>query len=412
LVGFRSEINTPLVTHARWIDAASPYRSQFQMSGNVSIDPKYWEKTALYLKAADVGTYEQDWLGQEAHTDFNLTAPYAFLDNMSAAMAKRAITIQYCMAEPSHFLQSTKYSNVTTIRASQDRFGRDRWTHFFYGSGLVGALGAWPFSDVFMSTELENLIAATLSAGPVGVGDPMGAISAQNLLRAVRADGVIVKPDFPAAPLDSVIQADAQGLDIPMQAATRVDFNGLRANYIFAYARGANTLLTIDPAEYGVSGPSWLYDLVRREGHLLEANSAWTTDLGSSTGLYILEAIGKSGMALMGDRDQFVTLGRKRISDASDDGIVDVTVVFGAGESMRTLTGFSPRQIQVIPVTGRHSSPMWDASARMFYVNVRPEPGKRQARFRLSQIGHISPPPKTGACVPLCGPQPTHGPSQ
>jgi lipopolysaccharide biosynthesis protein len=40
-------------------------------------------------------------------------------------MAKRGIDIQYCMALPKHFLQSTNYSNVTNIRTSQDRFGAD-----------------------------------------------------------------------------------------------------------------------------------------------------------------------------------------------------------------------------------------------------------------------------------------------
>ncbi|HXJ42432.1 MAG TPA: hypothetical protein VNH18_24335, partial [Bryobacteraceae bacterium] len=375
LAGFRSEFGTPLITHARWIDSASPYRTQYQMSGNVSIDPKYWDRTALYLKAGGVGTYEQDWLSLEAHTDFNLTAPYAYLDNMAASMAKRGITIQYCMAEPNHFLQSSKYSNVTTIRPSQDRFGRDRWTHFFYGSRLAGALGVWPFSDVFMSTETDNLLAATLSAGPVGIGDPMGGVSGPNLLRSVRSDGVIVKPDLPAAPIDSVILADAAGVDVPMQAAAWTDFGGLRVNYIFAYSRGGNSLLTINPREYGIAGDAWLYDISRREGHLLEANTAWVTDLGTETGYYVLQAIGKSGMVLVGDRDQFVTMGRKRIPAASDDGVVDVTVDFAVGEGMRTLTGFSPRQVLVTPVTGRHSSPMWDSSTRTFYVNVRPEPG-------------------------------------
>ena len=38
--------------------------------------------------------------------------------------------MQYCMASPRHFMQSSKYSNLTTIRTSADRLGRDRWTRF------------------------------------------------------------------------------------------------------------------------------------------------------------------------------------------------------------------------------------------------------------------------------------------
>jgi len=41
----------PLVAHARWIDANSPLRSQYTMSGNVATDPAYWREVAAYLKA-------------------------------------------------------------------------------------------------------------------------------------------------------------------------------------------------------------------------------------------------------------------------------------------------------------------------------------------------------------------------
>ena len=84
---------------------------------------------ASELKAAGVVTYEQDWLNQRAlpRTD-NLTDQDAFLDNMAASMAQRNLTMQYCMASARHFMQSSKYSNLTTIRTSADRLRclRDR----------------------------------------------------------------------------------------------------------------------------------------------------------------------------------------------------------------------------------------------------------------------------------------------
>ena len=46
---FQQSLGIPLITHARWIDAGSPYRQQFQISGNVAIDPRYWGQTANYL---------------------------------------------------------------------------------------------------------------------------------------------------------------------------------------------------------------------------------------------------------------------------------------------------------------------------------------------------------------------------
>ena len=66
LGGFQQQVGLPLVTHARWIDKASPLRSQYAISGNVITDPAYWDDTMRYLRASGVVTYEQDWLGDQA----------------------------------------------------------------------------------------------------------------------------------------------------------------------------------------------------------------------------------------------------------------------------------------------------------------------------------------------------------
>jgi hypothetical protein len=141
LSSFQLSLGVPLITHARWIDASSPYRTLYKMSGNVVLDPAYWNMVAGYLATAGVATYEQDWLDDKAQADFNLTDAEAFLDNMAAAMAQRNLTMQYCMASPRHFMQSARYSNLTSIRASADRLGRDRWPQFLYTSRLASALG-------------------------------------------------------------------------------------------------------------------------------------------------------------------------------------------------------------------------------------------------------------------------------
>ncbi len=280
LATFQAGLKTSLITHARWIDSASPYRSQYTISGNVATDPRYWEDIGTYLQNSGTTVYEQDWLGDNAHAAFNLTDPYAFLGNMAVSMGRRGINIQYCMAEPKHFLQSSNYSNVTTIRASQDRFNASRWTPFFYSSRFASAIGIWPIADVFMSNETGNMIASLISAGPVGVGDPIGNLSRANLAKAARADGTLVKPDVSATPADSVFVNDALGIDVPMVASSWTDFgNGVRANYIFAYARGTNTTLVIDPAIYGISGASYLYDYMAGTGIYVGTGSTYTTGL-------------------------------------------------------------------------------------------------------------------------------------
>jgi hypothetical protein len=403
LTGFEAGLKTPLITHARWIDANSPYRAQYKMSGNVATDPAYWEDIATYLKTSGVATYEQDWLTEKAFTDFNLTDPDDFLGNMSAAMHKHGLTIQYCMASPTHFLQSTKYNNVTTIRTSQDGFRQENWTNFFYSGRFASALGMWPFTDVFMSSETNNLIIATLSAGPVGVGDKQGDLSKTNLLNAVRKDGVIVKPDVPATPMDSVFQKDALKIDTPMIATTYSDFGGgMKTYYLFAYVRGANRTVTVDPAAFGMGGDTYFYDWLHDTGQFIGRGSAYTFDLSDDTGFYVLAPVQASGIALLGDKDNFVGLGKKRIPKATDDGQVDVTVTFAAGEKGRTIFGYSPLPVDVTAVAGTYGGLMWDPSTQIFTVNVHPVKGT--ARIRVSQAGLRQPasPTKVADCAVGC----------
>ena len=337
-----SASRVPLITHARWIDPASPYRAGYRMSGNVVLDRAYWDMVAAYLANSGVATYEQDWLADKAQASFNLTDSAEFLDNMAGAMADRNLTMQYCMASPRHFLQSSRYNNLTTIRTSADRLGRDRWTDFLYTSRLAGALGIWPFTDNFNSTETTHLLIGTLSAGPVGVGDPVGGFSAANLLRAVRKDGVIVKPDVPLTPIDASYAAMAHSLDAPQIDASWSDFGPLRTYYVFAYARGGNSTARFTLGDIGDLRRVYLYDYFSGAGSVVGLADAVERTI-SGDALYLIAApIGPSGIAILGDLDQFVPMGKKRVPSMTDDGKVHLTVAFAPGESARVIHGYSP----------------------------------------------------------------------
>jgi hypothetical protein len=181
-----------------------------------------------------------------------------------------------------------------------------------------------------------------------------------------------VKPDVPAAPVDSVYLNDSQSLDVPMVAATWTDFGGLRANYIFAYPRATNTTLTIDPSTFGVTGASYLHNYLTRSNNYIAAGSTYTTNLPGGASYFILVPVGASGITLLGDTSHFVTLGKQRIPALSDDGTLDVTVAFAAGETSRTLTGFSAQPFAVASVAGSHKSATWDSTSQMFTVVVHP----------------------------------------
>ncbi|ACU71571.1 Carbohydrate binding family 6 [Catenulispora acidiphila DSM 44928] len=237
LAAFHQQLGKPLVTHGRWMDSSSPYHGEYQFSNDVVIDPKFWQSVMDYLRAGGVAVYEQDWLCNNAKPAENLTDADAFFDNMAHSAAADGLDLQYCMALPRDYLQSTRYPNLTTIRVSDDRFDTSKWDVFLYDSQFAGALGIWPWVDVFMSGETNNLLLANLSAGPVGVGDALGKVNSANLFKVVRPDGVIVKPDVPIVPTDATYVGEAAGNLPAMVAATSVGHVGLKYGYVFAYAR-------------------------------------------------------------------------------------------------------------------------------------------------------------------------------
>jgi hypothetical protein len=375
LAGFQQALGLPLVTHARWIDRSSPYRSMYAMSNNVSVDPKFWKDVSSYLHENGVITYEQDWLDKLGLPDTtNLTDGDAFMDNMASAMQANGLSMQYCMPLPRHFLQSTKYPNLRTMRVTTDRFDTPRWMRFFYGSRLASALGVWPWVDVFYSTEEGNLLLATLSGGMVGVGDAIGLESAQNLGRAVRSDGVIVKPDAPIVPLDSSYVHGAQGSAEPLMASTYTDFgNGLRALYLFGYAQGNGMSGRFNPSEWGYSGDVFVYDYFAGSGTLMNAASApGSAESASAFSYRVIVPVGPSGIAFLGDAGKYVSLGKKRIAALSDNGSLNVSVSFAAGEGAVTLHGYSPAVPQVSAATGSIGPVQFDPSSHLFSFTVTP----------------------------------------
>ena len=372
LSSFQQQLGVPLVTHARWIDASSPYRQQYQVSGNVATDPAYWDYAANYLQANGVATYEQDWLVGPAIPNFNLTDPEAFLGNMAASMAKRGLTMQYCMPSPRHVLQSSKYSNLTTIRGAADRFTPDRWTAFLYASTLIGSVGAWPFSDVFMSSETSNMLLATLSAGPVGIGDPINGLNVSNLTRSVRADGVIVKPDTPAAPIDLSFQNSAAAVDSPIVAAASTRFGNLAARYVFAYATGQNTTVSLRLSDLGMTGEAYIYDYFAGSGHVVTSRNLIGAPITGDSLYLVVVPVGQSGIAVIGDTGHFVTWGKKRVTSLTDDGNVHLSLAFAPGETSRQIEGYSPTDVRAAATDGSVTRVTYDAAARRFSIVVTP----------------------------------------
>jgi hypothetical protein len=379
LAAFQKEIGLPLITHNRWIDPASPYHGQFRISGFAGVDPLLWQKIIDYIANSGVVCYEQDWLNVIYNHSPELSATVGagddFTGDMAAAAKARGLSLQYCMALPRFFLQGARYDNLTTIRVSDDRFERNRWDNFLYTSRLASALGIWPWSDVFMSTETNNLLIATLSAGMVGVGDAIGAENKENLLQAARSDGVLVKPDEPLLPLDEIYIDEANVKKSPMVAWTYSDHDPLRTAYLFAYNRQeTNSETGFTPASLGFKGKVCVLNARSGAAKNQSAGKRFAFKLNlNETAYYLVAPVGQSGLAFFGDEGKYVSNGRQRIAalDDAPDGLT-VIVTFAAGEKSVRLFGYARHAPAVAAQSGSVGTLNYDAGSGRFSVEVSP----------------------------------------
>ena len=362
LGSFNKAMNLPFVTHARWIDPSSPYVNRYRLSNNVAVDPEYWDMVMKSLKDAGVLVYEQDWMNSKALPRLDRTQDGdEFLDQMSQAASKYGMGLQYCMPLARHFLQGSKYSNLRTIRPSGDGFERSKWNEFLYGSRLASAVGIWPWADVVFSADQANVLIATLSGGPVGVGDRLSkddkpeddsnpdycrnelqckTLRTQNLHHAIRADGVVVKPDSSLLPMDSSY-VGLTGLSPhspPMIAAayTESDHGHHLAAYVFAYAQEQNrpAQIKIRPKELGFDGDVYVYDYFSKTGKKVARDGEYDTSASYNGSYFIVAPIMANGTAWMGDLNLFASMGKKRLGVNGSQ----VTVHFAAGEAMIDLS--------------------------------------------------------------------------
>ncbi len=392
LGGFHEKLGLPLITHNRWIDPESPYRLNYKISGVGAVDPKWWDDVIGKIASWGVTTYEQDWLSaiynHSPEMQTTVRAGEDFMTNMARACETHHLTMQYCMAQPRHFLQGSKYSNLTTIRVSGDRFKKRHWFNFLFTSRLASALGIYPWVDVFRSWEVPNTLLATLSAGMVGTGDPVGKEDTKNIFRAVRRDGVIVKPDVPLVPTDESFLLHAKDKQAPVIGFTYTDFGGNKIYYFFGWNPGGKSQkLALPPKSLGVKRDVVLYDYFSGKIRLLKKGKRAKVKLAARStedklgakktgdwGYWVASPVGKSGIALIGDVGKFVTAGKKRINRVdSFPSELKAEVIFAKGENEIELLGFARERPEIVVKNGRAGTVAFDGKTGLFRVKISPD---------------------------------------
>ena len=229
--------NTPLAAHNRYWAYDNVYKQKYSFVLDVAnskalpnSNDTFWDD--LFLEARNWGLvlYIQDWLSVQTQEFLPLLRDSQlgerWLVSMGEAAEKMGINIQYCMSFPRHLLQSLEIPRVTQARVSGD-YGaglkdptKSQWD-IGITSILADAIGVAPFKDVLWSTETQPgsyygpsavepipdraILLATLSTGPVGVGDGINYTNNPRIMRCCREDGLILKPDRPLTTINEVI---------------------------------------------------------------------------------------------------------------------------------------------------------------------------------------------------------------
>ena len=224
---YRRMGNMPFIIHNRYW----AYDAVYQKNYSWILDPEtglslpasndsFWLDLLTKAKNWGVILYQQDWLNVEynllhqAYTEFNLNNQW--LTSMGDAADQVDINLHYILSYPRHFLKALEVPRVTQIRVSEDYavnlMNQNDWQwNIGIPSMIVDALGLAPNKDVLWSTSVqpdnpygENaketfpdraILIATLSTGPVGIGDAVNLTNVSRIMRCCRQDGLILKPD-------------------------------------------------------------------------------------------------------------------------------------------------------------------------------------------------------------------------
>jgi hypothetical protein len=145
--------------------------------------------------------------------------------SMGEVADKLNINLQYCMSLPRHILTALQIPRVTHTRTSRDYAvhleGKAEQWDMGISSMFADAIGLAPFKDVFWSTSLQpganytptpkevlpkrEVVIATLSTGPVSVGDGINYTDVDLIMRCCRPDGLILKSDRPLTMINRLI---------------------------------------------------------------------------------------------------------------------------------------------------------------------------------------------------------------
>jgi hypothetical protein len=417
LPAFQKELGLPLVAHNRYCAEQSPYCARYacvpgtdpKKHGAYPTDPKFWDEIMDNAVKYGIKVYEQDWLytnmAMVPWMRAGLHNAESWYDNMAGAAAKRGLTMQLCMASPEFFMQQLKHNNATHARVSHDYkgglFKNFFWTPFHKASLFAYAVGMWPFKDNFQTTPgqsptynlipegnpWEEALIASLSGGPVGPSDKIGASDRELILRSCRDDGLLLKPDRPATPIDIMFLYNKNmiwGGKRPWIVTTESNHEIGRTTYLAAFNLWPQRMYQpfVSFAEMGLAGDLLVYNYRTGQAQVLRDRVRFGHMPSDKGFYYVLAPVLNNGMAVIGETGKFITLSSKRFPAVKvENGILALEIAGVPGErvTVAVYADHEPEQISKTDITEAGG----DAKTKIYsYAVLLPASGKSVVKLK------------------------------
>ncbi|MBZ0273982.1 hypothetical protein K8I61_18225 [bacterium] len=393
LTAFQEELGLPLVLHNRWFALENDYIDDhlfvFDPPMALPLERDVYDIFMENARAWGAITYEQDWLMSQYlgvarlrdNTDFGAK----WMRHIDRAAKAKGLSTQLCMPGAAHLMSAVDMKTPTSIRTSIDYrknvSKESYWPQFHIVNLLAHAIGVWPYKDNFWSSEdhgqAEALISA-LSAGMVGPGDPLGAVDVGIVMSTCRADGVLLKPDRPAYPIDAMFLDHAR----PFITTTHSRRAEATWRYVAAYHLAAEhpqrslfdrvwsfvsyglkdvagqfvfpdhvTDWSLDLAtEIGATGDVVLYDWRTARTRVVSGEIFFERFAALYDFAYLVAApISDNGLALIGEPDKFVTVADRRFIDIDTTEDAIRVALAGAPGEVVTLRAYDANANALLP---------------------------------------------------------------
>lgn len=366
------KMKKPFIAHNRWFDKRNlhfrkyPHIIENFWGHPISYD--FWHMVMKRCQDYNIVVYEQDWLkNQFEHFKYlreNVLTSRQWLQDMATAAERHNITIQYCMPTPAFFLQSIEFKSVTQIRCAQDynaRFPKSFYIPNFTQTSLLAyAVGLWPFLDCFLSSsrqtyktrykekfpELVTLM-SILSGGLVGPADQIGYLNKNLLMKTCRSDGLLLKPDRPATPIDLMFQRHGKYYI----TSTESKKGDLTWYYIVMTNFFPNRIKdnTISLKELGISQECIMYDFNKEKTKELKNKTPISIDLRKNQFYYfILAPLVEGKFAFIGNPLKFVVCSSKQFPSVKytlDSLTIDIHGVKGEALEILVYSTVIPKKV-------------------------------------------------------------------